>query len=78
MTGITGTTHGDWSKDHAAYLLYVSMSARIGEIFESSAHPGTGRGLLYQVSCCPLGRVDMRIRYRLNASEQEIDFFCQI
>jgi len=35
-------------QDHAAYLLCIYTSARVGEYFESNAHPGSGRGLLYK------------------------------
>ena len=37
-------------QDHAAYMLLIYSSARVGEYFESNMRRGSGRGLLYEVS----------------------------
>ena len=37
-------------QDHAAYLLFIYTSARVGEYFESNMRRGSGRGLWYKVS----------------------------
>ncbi|KAL2036378.1 hypothetical protein N7G274_010911 [Stereocaulon virgatum] len=34
-------------QDHAAYMLFIYSSARVGEYFESNMRRGSGRGLLY-------------------------------
>ena len=36
-------------QDHAAYMLFIYLSARVGEYFESNMRKGSGRGLLYEV-----------------------------
>ena len=36
-------------QDHAAYMLFIYSSARVGEYFESNMRKGSGRGLLYEV-----------------------------
>jgi hypothetical protein len=60
-------------QDHAAYLLCIYTSARVGEYFESNAHPGSGRGLLYKVRADPLNRVPKVIQNYAD-HEQDIDF----
>lgn len=37
-------------QDHAAYMLFIYSSTRVGEYFESNMRRGFGRGLLYKVS----------------------------
>ncbi|MCJ1278125.1 hypothetical protein MMC21_005940 [Puttea exsequens] len=35
-------------QDHAAYMLFIYSSARVGDYFESNMRKGSGRGLLYE------------------------------
>jgi hypothetical protein len=53
-------------QDHAAYMLFIYSSARVGEYFESNMRRGSGRGLLYEVSGLPSR--DCRSRKRSGVS----------